>query len=64
MAEIGRICKKKGVLFHCDATQACGRIRSTVEALGIDLLSMSATSSTGRRASARCTCAARRRASD
>jgi cysteine desulfurase len=42
MAEIGRLCKKAGVLFHCDATQACGRVPLDVEALGIDLLSMSA----------------------
>ncbi|PYT36772.1 MAG: IscS subfamily cysteine desulfurase [Acidobacteria bacterium] len=42
VAEIGRICKEKGVLFHSDAAQAVGKIRVDVQAEGIDLLSMSA----------------------
>ena len=42
VAEIGRIAKRRGVLFHCDATQAVGRVGVDVEAMGIDLLSMSA----------------------
>ncbi len=42
VAEIGRIAKEKGVLFHCDATQGVGKIPLDVEAMGIDLLSMSA----------------------
>ena len=42
LAEIGKLCKHKGVLFHCDATQAPGRIAIDVEAMGIDLLSISA----------------------
>lgn len=41
-AEIGRIAKKHGVLFHVDAAQACGKIPVDVQAMGIDLLSMSA----------------------
>ncbi len=40
--EIGRLAKKRGVLFHCDATQAVGKIPVDVEAMGIDLLSLSA----------------------
>lgn len=40
--EIGRVAKEKGVLFHCDATQAVGRIPVNVEEMGIDMLSMSA----------------------
>lgn len=40
--EIGRIAKERGVLFHCDATQAVGRIPVDVERDGIDLLSMTA----------------------
>ncbi len=40
--DIGAICKEKGVLFHTDATQACGRIAIDVKADNIDLLSMSA----------------------
>jgi cysteine desulfurase len=42
VAEIGRIAKDRGVLFHCDATQAVGKIPLDVEAMGIDLLSLSA----------------------
>jgi cysteine desulfurase len=40
--EIGRIAKERGVLFHCDATQAVGKIPVNVEQDGIDLLSMTA----------------------
>jgi cysteine desulfurase len=39
---IGEIAKERGVLFHCDATQAVGRIPVDVERDGIDLLSVSA----------------------
>ncbi|MBI5379670.1 MAG: IscS subfamily cysteine desulfurase [Nitrospirae bacterium] len=38
-AEIGRIAKERGVLFHCDATQGVGKIPVDVEAMGIDLMS-------------------------
>lgn len=41
VAEIGRLCKEKGVLFHTDATQAFGKSPIDVEAMGIDLLSAS-----------------------
>src|SRR5690606_22864986 len=41
-AEIGRLCKECGVLFHTDATQAFGKVPLDVEAMGIDLLSCSA----------------------
>lgn len=39
VAEIGRIAKERGVLFHCDATQGVGKIPVDVEAMGIDLMS-------------------------
>jgi len=42
IAEIGRIAKSRGVLFHCDATQGVGKIPVDVEAMGIDLMSFSA----------------------
>jgi len=42
IAEIGRIAKKHGVFFHCDAVQAIGKIPVDVNALGVDLLSISA----------------------
>src|SRR5882672_10529471 len=42
LAEIGRICKDRGVLLHSDAAQAVGKIPVDVQTAGIDLLSMSA----------------------
>jgi cysteine desulfurase len=42
VADIGRLCKERGILFHTDAVQAAGRIDLDVEAMGIDLLSLSA----------------------
>ncbi|PQO42409.1 cysteine desulfurase family protein [Blastopirellula marina] len=42
IAEIGRLCKEQGVLFHCDATQAVGKIPVDVQALRVDLMSFSA----------------------
>jgi cysteine desulfurase len=40
--EIGKICKEKNVLFHTDAVQAGAYCEIDVEAMGIDLLSLSA----------------------
>jgi len=40
--KIGRIAKEKGILFHTDATQAVGKIPVNVDAMGVDLLSVSA----------------------
>jgi len=42
IAEIGKITREKGVLFHTDATQGVGKLPVDVEAMHIDLLSMSA----------------------
>src|SRR5262245_28422414 len=39
---IGKLCKQKGVLFHSDAVQAAGKVPLDVEAMGIDLVSLSA----------------------
>jgi cysteine desulfurase len=39
---VGGLCKQRGVLFHTDAAQAAGKVPLDVEALGIDLLSLSA----------------------
>ena len=40
--EIGAICREAGVLFHCDAAQAFGKMPIDVNADNIDLMSMSA----------------------
>lgn len=41
MAEIGALCRAKGVFFHTDAAQALGKIPLDVQAMNIDLLSLS-----------------------
>ena len=42
IGEIGKIAREKGVLFHTDATQGVGKLPLDVEAMHVDLLSMSA----------------------
>ncbi len=42
VAEIGKLAKEKGIIFHADATQALGKVPVDVEAMGIDLLSCTA----------------------
>jgi cysteine desulfurase len=42
VAEIGKLCKSKGILFHTDAVQAVGKVPVDVQAMGIDVLSMTA----------------------
>jgi len=41
LAEIGRICKESGVIFHTDAAQSVGKIPFDAQALGVDLVSIS-----------------------
>jgi cysteine desulfurase len=41
IAEIGKLCKQRGILFHTDGVQAVGKVPVNVEAMGIDLLSLS-----------------------
>ena len=40
--EIGKLCRERGVLFHTDAVQAVGKVPVDVNAMNIDLLSLSA----------------------
>ena len=42
IAEIGKVCREAGVLFHTDAVQAAGHLPIDVKAQNIDLLSLSA----------------------
>jgi cysteine desulfurase len=41
LAEIGALCRKKGAFFHTDCAQAFGKIPLDVEAMKIDLMSIS-----------------------
>ena len=42
VAEIGKICRERGVIFHTDGVQAVGKIPVDVNAMTIDALSLSA----------------------
>ena len=42
IAEIGAVCREKGVIFHTDAVQAAGHIEIDIESQNIDMLSLSA----------------------
>ena len=42
IAEIGAICRERGILFHTDATQCVGKMPIDVQALPIDLMSLTA----------------------
>jgi cysteine desulfurase len=42
VAEVGALCRARGVLFHSDAVQALGRLPVDVEAWAVDLMSLSA----------------------
>ena len=41
LAEIGRLCRERGIVFHTDATQAVGKIPLDIAGTGADLLSLS-----------------------
>lgn len=40
--EIAAVCRMRGVLMHCDAVQAAGKVPVDVDGLGADILSLSA----------------------
>ena len=42
IAEIGELCRERGVIFHTDAVQAAAHVPIDVQAMKIDMLSMSA----------------------
>ncbi len=42
IAQIGRICRERGVPLHCDATQVVGKLPVDVDVLQIDLMSFTA----------------------
>jgi cysteine desulfurase len=42
IAELGEICREKGIIFHVDAAQATGKVVIDLEKLKVDLMSFSA----------------------
>ena len=42
VAQIGEICRSKGIVFHCDAVQAAGKLEIDMQALKADLLTITA----------------------
>lgn len=42
IAEIGRICREKGVIFHVDAAQSTGKVEIDLQKMPVDLMSFSA----------------------
>ena len=42
IAEIGSICREKGIIFHVDSAQATGKVPIDLQALKVDLMSFSA----------------------
>lgn len=47
IAEIGEICREKGIVFHVDAAQATGKVAIDLGTLKVDLMSFSAHKSYG-----------------
>jgi len=42
IAEIGELCRSKGVIFHCDAAQATGKVKIDLENTKVDLMTFTA----------------------
>jgi cysteine desulfurase len=42
IAEIGELCRRKGIIFHSDAAQATGKVHINLEALKVDLMTFTA----------------------
>jgi cysteine desulfurase len=42
IAAIGEICREKGIIFHCDAVQAAGKVEIDMQKLKVDLLTVTA----------------------
>jgi cysteine desulfurase len=40
--EIGELCRKKGIIFHCDAAQATGKVHIDLEKTKVDLMTFTA----------------------
>ena len=42
IAAIGEICRHKGIIFHCDAVQAVGKVKIDLAKLNVDLMTVTA----------------------
>ena len=42
IAEIGALCRSKGIIFHCDAAQAVGKVHIDLENTKVDLMTFTA----------------------
>jgi cysteine desulfurase len=42
IAAIGALCRERGILYHVDAAQSCGKLPIDLDALPVDLMSMTA----------------------
>jgi len=42
VADVARVCRERGIHFHCDAVQGAGKVELDVSALGVDTLAISA----------------------
>ncbi len=42
IAEIGELCRANGIIFHCDAVQAAGKLEIDMQTLKVDLLTVTA----------------------
>jgi cysteine desulfurase len=42
IADIGELCRSKGIVFHCDAAQATGKVHINLEQLKVDLMTFTA----------------------
>lgn len=58
IAEIGEICRARGIIFHVDAAQATGKVEIDLAALKVDVEAFARTRPTARKESVHCTCGA------
>ncbi|MBI3230443.1 MAG: IscS subfamily cysteine desulfurase [Burkholderiales bacterium] len=47
IAEIGKLCRSKGIIFHCDAAQATGKVAIDLSQLQVDLMTFTSHKSYG-----------------